>query len=45
MREAQHLKPLAFPKCFFASAQQELILLENLKVKDFQVVLKKPERE
>ena len=45
LRKASNLKPMAFASCFYASAQQELIVLENLKSRDFQVVPKKPQRE
>ena len=45
VREEKNLKPLAFPKCFYASSEESLILLENLKVQNFEVVVKKPERE
>ncbi len=45
LRKASNLKPMAFARCFYASAQQELIVLENLKSRDFQVVPKKPQRE
>ncbi len=45
VREEKNLKPLAFPKCFYASTEDSLILLENLKVQNFEVVVKKPERK
>ena len=45
VREEKNLNPLAFPKCFYASPEDSLILLENLKVQNFEVVVKKPERE
>ena len=45
LRSELGLKPLAFAECYFASAEKELILMENLKAKGFQVVEKKPERE
>ena len=38
------LRPLSFPNCLYASAEDELILMENLKAKGFRVVEKKPER-
>jgi len=45
LREEKNLNLLAFPKCFYASAEDSLILLENLKVQNFEVVVKKPERK
>jgi hypothetical protein len=45
MREEKGLKRLAFAKCFYASAEDTLIILENLKVVNFEVVAKKPERK
>jgi hypothetical protein len=45
LREENKLKPLAFAKCYYASAEQFLLLLENLKVQNYVVVQKKPERE
>jgi hypothetical protein len=45
MREDKNLKPLSFPKCFYASSEDSIILLENLKVQNFEVVVKKPERK
>jgi hypothetical protein len=45
LREEKNLKPLAFPKCFYASTEESLILLENIKLQNFEVVEKKPERK
>jgi hypothetical protein len=45
LRDEKHLKPLAFPKCFYASVADSLLLLENMKRKNFEVVEKKPERK
>ena len=45
LRSELGLKPLAIADCYFASAEKELILMENLKSKGFQVVEKKPERK
>jgi hypothetical protein len=45
LRDEKQLKPLAFPKCFYASVEDSLLLLENMKRKDFEVVEKKPERK
>jgi len=45
LRKVNKLKPLAFAKCFYASAENELIIMENLKVQNFEVVKKKPERK
>jgi hypothetical protein len=45
LREENKLKPLAFANCYYSSAEQFLLLLENLKVQNYVVVQKKPERE
>ena len=45
IRAKNNLKPLAFAKCFYASAADELIILENMKAQNFEVILKKPERK
>ncbi len=45
VRTSMNLKPLAFARCFYASAENELIIMENLKIQNFQVVQKKPERK
>ncbi len=45
LRDVKHLKPLAFPKCFYASVEDSLLLLENMKKQNFEVVEKKPERK
>ena len=45
LRQQKKLKPLALPKCFYGSAEKELILMENLKVQKYEVALKKPERK
>ena len=45
LRHQKNLKPLAFPKCFYGSAEKELLLMENLKVQNYEVVLKKPQRK
>jgi hypothetical protein len=45
MREEKGLKRLAFAKCFYASYDESLIIMENLKVVNFEVVAKKPERK
>jgi hypothetical protein len=44
-RKRKQLKPLTVPKCFYASVEEQLILLENLKGENYEVVLKKPERK
>ena len=44
-REGKKLKPLAVPKCLYASVEDQLILLDNLKDENYEVVLKKPERK
>ena len=44
-RETKELKPLTVPKCFYASVENQLILLENLKDENYEVVHKKPERK
>ena len=45
LREAKGLAPIPFPKCFFASVEESLMLMENLKIQNFEVVEKKPERK
>jgi hypothetical protein len=45
LRDENHLKPLAFARCFYASVDECLILLENLKIQNYVVVHKKPERK
>ena len=45
IRTQKSLKPLAFAKCFYSSAKDELLILENLKAKNFVVLPKKPERK
>jgi len=45
LRISNNLKPLTFPKCFYASVDEQLIILENLKSKNYKVTPKKPERE
>ena len=45
LRDEKHLKPLAFARCFYASVDECLILLENLKIQNYVVVHKKPERK
>ena len=44
-RAEKKLKPLSFPKCFYASVNDSLIILENMKAKGFEVVEKKIERK
>ena len=44
LRLEKDLRPLSFPNYLYASAEDELILMENLKAKGFRVVEKKPER-
>ncbi len=44
-RSEKNLKPLPFPKCFYASAKDELLILENLKAQNFVILPKKPERK
>jgi hypothetical protein len=45
LRKEKNLKPLAFPKCFYSSVEESLLLLENMKKQNFEVVEKKPERK
>ncbi len=45
LRASRRLKPLAFPKCFYASVDESLLILENLKAQNFDVLRKKPERK
>ena len=45
LRQRNNLKPLAFPKCYYGSAEKQLILMENLKAQNYSTVVKKPERK
>ena len=45
IRASKGLEPLPFPKCFYASAEEELLVMENLKLQKFEVIEKKPERK
>ena len=45
LRASRRLKLLAFPKCFYASNAEALLIIENLKVQNFEVIRKKPERK
>ena len=44
-RDEKKLKPLAFPKCLYSSVEDSILILENMKEQNFQVVEKKPERK
>jgi hypothetical protein len=44
-RESHGQKPLPFAKCFYSSAEDLLIILENMKAEGYVVIKKKPERE
>ena len=45
LRQQNNLKSLAFPKCFYGSAEKQLLLMENLKAQNYSTVVKKPERK
>jgi Ecdysteroid kinase-like family len=45
VRAQRNLKPLAFPKCFYSSADDAILILENAKSLNYEVVEKKPERK
>ena len=45
LRTEKNLKLLAFPKCFYSSPEDGILILENVKCRNFEVVEKKPERE
>ena len=45
IRSQKSLKPLAFAKCFYGSAKDELLILENMKAQNYVVIQKKPERK
>ena len=45
LREERNLAQIPFPKCFYASVEDSLMLMENLKIQNFEVVEKKPERK
>jgi hypothetical protein len=36
LRSANNLEPLAFPKCFYTSVKDEILILENCKRNNFQ---------
>jgi len=44
LRESKGLKKLPFPDCYYASAAEYVLILDNLKEKGFEVIKKKPER-
>jgi len=44
LREEKQLKPLAFPKCVYSSEEECLLMMENLKKQNFEVIPKKAER-
>ena len=44
-RDEKNLKPLAFPKCLYSSVEDSILILENMKEQNYQVVEKKPERK
>ena len=45
MRAEKGLKPLAFPKCFYVSAENSILILENMKAQNYDVIEKKLERK
>jgi hypothetical protein len=45
VRSDRKLKPLAFPRCFYASPEDSLLVIENAKSRGFEVIEKKPQRE
>ena len=45
VRAERNLKPLAFPKCYYSSPEDAILVLENVKSKNYEVVEKKPERK
>jgi hypothetical protein len=45
IRADKNLQPLCFPKCYYSSAPDLLLLLENMKAQNYDVVAKKPERK
>jgi Ecdysteroid kinase-like family len=45
MRAQKNLKPLAFPKCFYISSEDSILILENMKAQNFDVIPKKLERK
>ena len=45
LRAKRNLKPLAFPKCFYASAEESILIFENMKAQDYDVIPKKMERK
>jgi hypothetical protein len=45
VRAERNLKPLAFPKCFYASDDDAILILENAKSLNYEVVKKEPERK
>ena len=45
LRAENNLKPLAFPKCFYASSEDSILILENMKAQMYEVAQKKMERK
>ena len=45
MRAEKNLKQLAFPKCFYASSDEFILIMENMKAQGFDVIPKKMERK
>ncbi len=44
-RESRSLKKLSFADCFYASVEESVLILDNLKMKGFGVIKKQPERK
>lgn len=34
---------MAFPKCYYASVEDSILVLENLKIRNFEVIEKRPD--
>lgn len=38
LRKSSGLKPITFPKCFYASSEKKIIIMEHLRAKEFAMV-------
>ena len=45
LRLERNLRPLAFPKCFYCSPEESILILENMKTQGYDIVPKKMERK
>jgi len=45
VREEKNMKRLRIPDCYYASVEKYVLILDNLKIKGFEVIKKQPERK